>query len=174
MSKKDLKDDEILRYARVRVTESAANVYTQVEINTQLSVERGIIWLIHSIEFHTETALNLNEVAASGREFITVQVTRESKSAIIGFSESDMVQGFLKEINRSAAIGTDVGPLYFHHVTPNVYHYPVPMPYASQSIFIGLLASDATVVGTITVRIGYTIKEVSDKFFFRVAQALVG
>lgn len=170
---RDLSDEEVLRIARMRVTESAAATFTQSNIDTQLSVERGVIWMIHFIEFDFETAGLLGEVAAGTVEDVECQITRESKTGMILSDNADIIQRRKIILSRSAAIGTDAGPLSF--ITPTVLRvdYPIPLPYASQSIFMGVLGTAAT-PHTIAARIGYTVREVSDKFFFRIAQALLG
>jgi len=172
--RKDLTDEEILRMARIRITESALSTFTQGELQTQLSVERGVIWMVHWCEFFFPDSEDMTEVQAAGSEKQTAQVTRESKTALIDNSDSDMLQSCELKASRSAAIGTDAGPLWYTNIMPVLFHYPIPMPIASQSIFVGLQSSDANVTTRVDVRIGYTIREVSDKFFFRVAQALVG
>ena len=169
-----LDDTEILRIARTSVTESAAATYTERSLDTQLSVERGVIWLIHWIEFTFQSQSLLAEVAAGGVELIDAQVTRESKSAIQSFTSADTLQGIEQGIIRSAAIGTDAGPLYYRTKSPMRFDYPIPMPFAGQNIYFGIKGTDAADVHTVGMRIAYTIKEVSDKFFFRVAQSLIG
>jgi hypothetical protein len=169
----ELGDQEILRIARTTVTESAAATYTEVALDTQLSVERGVIWLIHWIEFSFTNVGLLTEVAASGVEAIDAQVTRESKANIQNFTAADTVQGAEVSLHRSAAIGTDAGPLWFKDESPKRFDYPIPLPFAGQNIYVGIRGTDAADPHTVGCRIAYTIKEVSDKFFFRVAQALV-
>ncbi len=170
---KDLSDEEILRIARLRVTESAASTYTETSVDTQLSVERGVIWMIHFIEFDFETVGALKEAAANTVEDLEAQITRESKDGAVLSDNADVVQRRKLILARSPAIGTDAGPLSF--VIPTVLRvdYPIPLPYASQSLFMGVLGT-AAVPHTVAARIGYTVREVSDKFFFRVAQALLG
>lgn len=172
--KKDLIDEDIIRMARTNVNETSAGTYTENEITTQLSVERGVIWLIHWIEFYVDNPNIMREVAADASERFQMQVTRESKSAIIEASDSDMIQKCLLEYVRAPAIGTDAGPIAYLVEQPRRIDYRLPLPYASQSIFCGLKASGASTGGQCDFRIGYTVQEVSDKFFFRVAQALVG
>lgn len=170
---RDLDDEDILRIARLSVTESAAGTYTQTSIDTQLSIERGVIWMIHFIEFSYSQVALLTEVAPASIESITAQITRESKDAIQSFTAADTVQAQSHVVSRSAAIGTDSGPLWLHDVTPKRFDYAVPMVYAGQNIFFGIKGSDASLTHTVEARIGYSIRTVSDKFFFRVAQALV-
>lgn len=170
----DLKDEEILRIARARVTESAAATYTEVSLDTQLSVERGIIWMINFIEFNFSNLELLTEVAAATSEFIAAQVTRESQAALIAGNDVDLLQRSSFLVGRSAAIGTDAGPLWFGTDTVRRVDFPVALPFAASNIHFGIQGTDAASVHTVDIRIGYTIREVSDKFFFRVAQALIG
>lgn len=170
-----LKDDEVVRVIKAYLTLTSA--YAEVSMDTQLSIERGIIWMIHSIQFHIEPSANgitaLAEVAAAGYESIKMQVTRESESGTLDFQEADLIQSHCMSIGRSAAIGTDAGPLWLYEDSPKVYEYRIPLPYASQSIFFGGQTTTGVDVN-IALRIFYTVRSVSDKYFFRVAQALLG
>lgn len=168
-----LSDEAILRVARVRATQSAAGAFTEVSFDTQLSVERGVIWMIHFIEFAWAGVVGLSQVAANAAEIYQAQVTRESKAAIVAGNDSDLIQGHQMQAARSAAIGTDAGPLWLTQDLIRRFDYPVPLPYASQSVFVGIDTTNA-VVETVDLRIGYTIREVDDQFFFRVASALLG
>jgi hypothetical protein len=130
--------------------------------------------MIHFVEFNFESLANFREVAANANEFFSAQLTRESKSGILNSDDSDLLQQQTLEAFRSAAIGTDAGPLW--SMFPRVYRfdYPTPIPYASQSLFFSILGSSSGAAGTVGCRVGYTIRQVSDKYFFRVAQALLG
>lgn len=170
----ELTDEEIIRIARPKVTESAAATFTEVAFDTQLSVERGVIWMISFIEFQFSNLDLLTEVAADSQERIAAQITRESKTAVVAPGDPDLLQFSRPRCTRSAAIGTDAGPLWFFTNDVIVYNYPKPLPYASQSIYLGIVGSHSSDPHTVTARIGYTVRTVSDKFFFRVAQALLG
>lgn len=168
---RDLKDDEIIRFLRFSVTESAAATFTEQDYDTQLSIDRGLIWMVHFIEVDANV-LDLDEVAAGGNESINLQICRESQSDILAFNDSDVIYSFSEVITRSAAIGTDAGPLYNLDYFPKMTKFPIPLPYANQSIYIGL-KSTAAAAKTVTGRIGYILRRVSDKFFYRVAHALI-
>jgi hypothetical protein len=171
---KALKDEEIVRSLKSKVTESGVATYTEIAIDTQLSIERGVIWLIHSIEFYIEELGSLlGGVIADGTEEIELHVARESKAAICDPNDADLIQGLGYDMTRAAAIGTDAGPLYVHVSQPDIFKYAPPLPYASQTIYFGIKSTRATVMSSY-LRILYTIRSVSDKYFFRVAQALLG
>lgn len=172
VSRRDLKDEEIIRFLRFTMTESAAGVYTQITLDTNLSIETGLIWLIHWIEW--EFGPNeIDEPAAGAIEWIQGQITRESKAAMLNLSDSDVIANYKKMIKRSAAIGTDAGPLWFYDPNiPFMQSFPIPLPFASQNIYCAIQSSSAA-AKTIRGRIAYTIRRVSDKFFFRIAQAMI-
>lgn len=173
MAKKSITDSEVLRMARVSVTETAAATFTQQELDTQLSVERGVIWQIHFVEFFLNGLSLLREVAANAQESIDIQLTRTTQTGIVGLTDPDVLIREAYMLSRSAAIGTDAGPLYFYSTLLKRYEFKLPIPVASQSLFLGILGTAAS-AHTVSCRIGYNIEHVSDEYFFRVAQALVG
>jgi hypothetical protein len=115
----------------------------------------------------------MSEMSASGHETVMMHLAKESKSAICDPNDADLIQRCEYEGHRSAAIGTDAGPLYTVMEMPRVYKYAPPLPYASQSIYLAVHTTKSTVLQCF-VRVLYTIRSVSDKYFFRVAQALLG
>jgi len=170
---KSLLDDEVVRFQRFSVTESGAATFTQAAFDTQLSIERGVIWLIHCIEWLIFPD-NLDDVAAGSFENVMCQITRESKSDIVYLNDSDLISFYAQSIGRSAAIGTDAGPLWWYdNDLPKVQKFALPIPYAAQNIYVAIKSTNAS-PQTIRGRIHYTIKEVSDAYFYRVAQALIG
>lgn len=171
---KELSEQEILRIARARVTETAANTFTQVELDTSLSIERGVIWMIQWIEAYYINPLRLAEVGPNLYEQTRAQIARETQTGILDGNDADLIQMFEWGVARSAAIGTDAGPLSFLINPITRVEYRVPIPYAAGSIFLGLRTTHSSLTSTVDFRIGYTLREVSDKYFFRVAQALLG
>lgn len=173
-----LTDADVLRFQRFSVTESAAATFTQTTFDTQLSIERGVIWLIHSVEwmfdFKTSATGGLTEVAVQTQENIQAQVTRESKSAILQLSDSDLVCKTATQVERANTIGTEAGPLYLFN--PNCVikqNFALPIPYAAQNIYVAILSTAGT-ARTVYGRIHYTLVTVSDSYFYRVAQSLLG
>lgn len=170
-STKDLRDDEILRFLRFSVTESAAATYTEVSYDTQLSIDRGLIWLIHFIQIEMLGSA-LDDPAAGAGENLKVQIAREGQSDIVNYSDADLIELAVMEIDRSAAVGTDAGPMYWLSNSPKTFVYAPPLAYAAQNIYIGVKSSSGS-AQTAYGRIGYTLRRVTDKFFYRVAQALI-
>lgn len=166
-----IRDEDVLRFMRFNVTESAAATFTEQEYDTQLSIDRGYIWMIHFIEWD----INLSQIedpAQDATETFTGQITRESKSALITQNDSDLIARIRLLKDRSATIGTDAGPVIHAGVSPYKDNYYPAIPYAAQSIYVAIQTSHAS-VQSLTGRIGYTLARVSEKFFFRVAHALI-
>lgn len=175
MAKKAVRDAlEVVRMARGRVTESAATIFTELEIDTQLSVDRGFIWLIHWIEFEFERLELLDSAAQGDFEEVFAQITKSTQTAIITLDDPDLVQKKSYQLARAATIGTDAGPISFLTESVSRIDYPIPVPYAGQGIFFGIQGTEGGGVHTIAARIGYTLQEVDDRTFYRIAQALIG
>lgn len=170
---KALTDEEVVRFARISLTESAAATYTENGFDTQLSIERGVIWLIHAVDYQVPPGLPLYAVPASDTDTIRAQITRESQTSIQTIVDSDVIDFYQISIGRSAAIGTDAGPLTILTQFPVQHVFPIPIPFAAQQIYFGMVASLA-IAASILIRVHYTIRSVSDAYFYRVAQALIG
>lgn len=169
--RRDLQDDEIIRFLRFSVTETAPATFTEQSYDTNLSIDIGMLWMIHWIEW--DINLNdLDECAAGTVETISGQITREPKSGLLYLNDTDLIARKTVMVQRSAAIGTDAGPMWNHDEHPKLQKFPIPLPYAAQTVYIGLIASAAG-VQNVNGRIAYTLRRVSDKFFVRVAHALL-
>lgn len=167
----DLKDSEILRFLRFSVTESAAATFTQTSIDTNLSVDRGVIWLIHFIEMGLDPEY-IDDPAQNATETFKIQVTRESKTAILSYNDADLIEMGIASKDRVATIGTEAGPSIQYAISPHMFKYQPAIPYAAGTIYVGV-QSTSSAAKTGVGRIGYTIRHVSDKFFYRVASALI-
>jgi len=172
MARKASSLTEVLRFMRFSVVESAAATYTEQSFDTQLSIDRGMIWLIHFIEFGNLNLSLLEDPAQDAMEYMSCQIVRESKSAIIGLDDSDLVEAITVEKDRTATIGTDAGPIILASTTPIKINYSPPMGYAGQNIIVGVIAS-AGAAKTVKGRVGYTLKKVNDRQFLSLAHALI-
>ena len=162
---------EYLNFLRFTVDESAAATFTQQELDTNLSAERGVLMEIHSIEFEFLDSILMREVAAGASEQIICQITRESKSANATLNDADVIAKAWHQISRSAAIGTDAGPLYFTPDSMIKIDFPLPIPYVKPSIFVGIVATIATAT-RVRGRIGYTIRDIARDEFLELLVAL--
>lgn len=160
-----------MNFLRGKVSESAASTYTENEIDTNLSAERGVMMEIHSIEFDF-TLLQLKEISADGEESMAMQLVRESKSSIVNVDDPDLLCKHGEYMFRAAAIGTDAGPLYYNHVRPVQVNFLKPIPYVKPSIIVGIQGSDASAVNTGRFRIGYTLRKINKTEFLELLIAL--
>ena len=162
---------DYLNFLRFSLDESAAATFTQLELDTNLSAERGILMEIHSIEFESLDDILMREVAAGSSEQIICQVTRESKTANATISDADVIAKMWTQISRSSAIGTDAGPLWLSPNSLQRVDFPLPIPYVKPSIFVGLVATTAT-ASRIRGRIGYTLRDIAREEFLELLVAL--
>lgn len=166
-----LREEDILRFLRFSVTESAAATFTENEYQTNLSLERGMIAAIHTLEIEILPS-TLEVPAASSSETVSVQITREGKTALVNFNDSDALIKVVVQVARGAAIGTDAGPVVTLLVNPHRFMYRPPILFAGESLFVGVQATNAA-AQTIRGRIGYSLISVPEKMYFRVANSLL-
>lgn len=163
---------DFLNFLKFSVTESAAATFTEKEIDTNLSAERGVLMEIHSIDLiFPNIILMATEIAANANEVTQFHISRESKTAFIKFDDADCIASIARQMGRSAAIGTDAGPLYQFFENCVRIDFPMPLPYVKPSIFMGLLASAASAT-SVQGRIGYTLRDISRQEFLELLVAL--
>lgn len=163
-------EKEFMAYLRAELTESAASTFTETEIDTGLSTDRGVVMEIHQVEFDF-SCLQLAELSANGEEYVGMHVTKDSQSDILNVNDTELISKYEYSIFRSVAIGTDAGPLWYDKERPIVFTFPKPIPYVKPTIWIGLKGSDATAKNTGRVRIGYTLSKVSKSDFVELLVA---
>ena len=161
-----------LNYLRFSLAESAAATYTELELDTNLSAERGVMMKIHSIEVYNEQLVNVLEVAQSSTEGIAWHVAREGKSIVTPLNDADVIAFQNTLLFRAATIGTDAGPLWFLQELVSKIDFALPIPYVKPSIFIAVQGTDATATAGIKGRIGYTLEEIDRTEFIELLVAL--
>lgn len=164
--------NDFMNFLRFRVAESAAATFTQNELDTNLSAERGVIMEIHSIELLFEGLQLLTEVGADATESVVFQLTRESKTAPVVINDADLILRRTPSIMRSSAVGTDAGPIYVYHDQYVRTDFPKPIPYVKPTIFAAVVGTDASGLQAVSGRIGYTLREVSRSEFIELLVAL--
>lgn len=167
----DPKMEEILRMFRFSVTESAAGTFTQTSYGTNLSLERGVIWEVHFIDFEILPS-TIDTPAAGADEQTQVQITRESKSALVNLDDADLIALVIAEVSRSSAIGTDAGPLWKYWLNPLRFNFNPPLLYGAANIYCAIKSTSGT-ARTGRGRVGYTLRSVTDKMFYQIATALL-
>ena len=161
-----------LNYLRFSLTESAASTYTELEIDTNLSAERGVMMNIHSIEVYNEDLVNVLEVAQSSVEGIAWHLARESKTAVTPINDADVIAFQNTILFRAPTIGTDAGPLWFLSELVSKVDFALPIPYVKPSIFVAVQGMDASATSRLKGRIGYTLEEIDRTEFIELLVAL--
>jgi len=158
-----------LNFLTATLSETTAATFKELEIDTNLSAERGVMMEIHSVEIGTEL---LTEVGAAASETMGFHLARESKTALLSINDKDVVIANVVEIARSAAIGTDAGPLQIFFDRYQRFDFALPIPYVKPSIFLGVQGSDASGFTGVHIRIGYTLREIDREDFLSLLVAI--
>lgn len=150
--------DEVLSWLTAK-TAVMTTAFVQTTIPTGLSIERSIVMLIHRIEWFVPTIQ-----AADGT--IDAQLTRTSQSAILS-PENPLIisvyNGFY-DFTTSGQIVRDM---------PKSEIYVIPPVIATPNIYFACKPSVTPSPDVAYIRIGYSIKTVAEKDFFKLATALV-
>jgi len=156
---------------RVRADHSNTTTFVESALSTNLAIDRGYIWLINRISFYSSTPLQ--DPAAGTSESYVFQITRESKAAIITtLNTPDLICLVKEQINRSAAIGTDAGPLYFRSVWPLVVDFPIPLAFAGNNLYFATQSS-CTLLSVMSAEVQFTLQKVKENDYLRIASALL-
>lgn len=165
-----LKEEEVMRFARFSNIESAAATFTQISLDTNLSIRAPYLWRIRALQLEVK-ATELEWPAQSAIESVMIQFTRESKTGIIAYDDADLLEKVTLEVDRVATVGTDAGPAYKFVQNPLTFPYFTPIVYAGAKIYCGIIGTNSAAI-TVKGRLGYTLEKTTEKAFFRFAGAL--
>lgn len=163
---------DFLNFLTGTLSESVAGTFRELEIDTNLSAERGVMMEIHSVEIARIGTELLMEVGAGASETMGFHLARESKTSLLSINDKDVIIANVVEIARSAAIGTDAGPAYIFFDRYQRFDFVMPIPYVKPSIFFAVQGSDATGFTGANFRIGYTLREIDREDFLSLLVAI--
>jgi len=156
---------------RVRADHSNTNTFVESALSTNLAIDRGYIWLINRIQFYAATPIQ--DPAAGAMESFQFQVTRESKTSIITtLNQPDLICLCKEQVVRSAAIGTDAGPLWISNRWPLVIDFPIPLAFAGNNLYFATQSSHASSC-VMSVEVQFTLQKVKENDYLRIASALL-
>jgi hypothetical protein len=161
-----------LNFLTGTLSETTAATYKELEIDTNLSAERGVMMEIHSFEIARIGMELLSEVAQGASETMGFHLARESKSSLLTINDKDIIIADVYELSRAATIGTDAGPLWNQFTRYKRYDFAMPIPYVKPSIFFGVQGSDASGFTGGNFRIGYTLREIDREDFLSLLVAI--
>ena len=161
-----------LNFLTGTLSETTAATYKELELDTNLSAERGVMMEIHSVEIARIGTELLTEVGAAASETMGFHLARESKTSLLSINDKDVIIANVVEIARSAAIGTDAGPLTIFFDRYQRFDFALPIPYVKPSIFFGVQGSDASGFTGANFRIGYTLREIDREDFLSLLVAI--
>ena|SRR3990170_1392426 len=149
--------DEVLAWLSAEVT-GLTTAFAQATILTGLSIERSLIILIHRIEWFVPAV-------HGGDGNVAAQITRTSQTAILTVNNPLVVAPYINHMDFTTS-----GQIFKE--MPKGEIYVVPIPIASPALYFGVTPSATPTPDSARVRIGYTVKSVAEKDFFKLAAAI--
>lgn len=148
---------EILRNIRTNLTLSAADTYTEVEINLALSLESRFLYFVTDI-----FVMNSDQAITSG-DIWEWQITRRTQAALVNYSNSNVLwKG--GHINLLTTSGMSTVPLQ-EHISLN-HPYAIAMP----SLFFGADSAGAGSALDFSLNIQYFPMKVTQAQFWEASQ----
>lgn len=149
---------DVLRSIRGTVTQSGANAYTETEINLALSLESRFLFYVTGLQVFFES---INQV--DDDTIFTWHLSRATKSAVGGFSDSDIIW-----VGGFGVLTTTSGAA----VWPPVMCRELAHPYAiaNPSLYFGIDTVGAAVACSASIQLQYYPEKVTQNKFWEAAQ----
>lgn len=152
-----LRNDLIKTSLRATVTESAANTFTEQQIDTNLSIRGDHIFIVTGVFWQHNAVLN-----GTGDQ-IAMQLTYATQSGLITASDND----FLFGIHQAHEVATQGAATYLKSIWMPMDEFPV----AVTALFLGVQGVSLASAVQASVKIhGYHVK-VNTTEYFRLAQS---
>ena len=137
-----------------KITMSAANTFTEIDISTPVGKSENLAMLIHQISVDVITQL---DAPAQGDECV-IQVTSATKSSQVNFDDPDL----LLKTKRAFGLSTNGGQ-WFEHTF--VKYFSPPILYARSKIYGGMVTTGQGAAKDAGIQIGYTLEKVPQDLF---------
>ncbi|MBA7550140.1 hypothetical protein ES705_42646 [subsurface metagenome] len=145
-----------MEFLRVAVTETAANIYTEEQVQTPTSKTENMAMLIHSIEMDPN---RIEAVAPSNGDYTQMQVTDRSQT---GFKQVSR-PGVLASVSLTTVLNAVYNNLSI--IGKTSYKFDPPLLYPKAQIYCAINSQGTDLVATGHFRIGYTLEKVSREDF---------
>jgi len=149
----------ILRNIRASVTMSAANTYTESEVNLALSLESRFLYFVTAVQ----SCLRNPAAAMDGDTDYSWHIARASQVAVLPISNSSVLWG-----NGLARVQTTTGGSVFE--TGSTQHMSPAYAVANPSLFFGLNSTSAGLAIIVDWNIWYYPMKVTQNQFWEASQ----
>lgn len=165
--------DQWLQYVRSSVTESAANTFTEAQINLPVVVAEGFVIEAHLVEFQIPgpdlAALQATDDNAS----VSVQLTKATQSAIVPLSDPDYIYGHQLQWLSPAARTAEKAPVLPIQLFGALnWQFPEPILLPFEQIHLGAVSFGLASAQTYRVRIGYKTVRLTTRQLPELIQAV--
>lgn len=148
---------EVLRNIRTNVA-IADTTYTEQECNLALSLESSFLYYVTCVSVALDTLSALDTSAA-----VQWQITRKSKTAIVGYNDSDVLfKGGWENLITTSGVASFL----------LTEHQPQAHPYAvaSPSLYFGVLGTGIAASMNVNLNMSYYPQKVTQKQFWEASQ----
>ena len=145
---------------RDQVTESAANTFTQREIQTPVSRSEKLAMLIWKIQIWPDIA----EEEDTQDNSVIVQLTKSTATAVVVPEDDDLVFRWRHGVRAGVNAGT-LSEYLIERMDPQVATFQPPLLYAKSSIFLGIVGSGNSAAKAVGCHVYYTLERIPDALF---------
>jgi hypothetical protein len=159
--------DRYMEFLNASVRQSAANTYTQEEVDLPVSENENLAMLIHRIDLFVDTP----DIVDATWTRVAGQLTWRSEAGMIWWDDPSLIARLDEDISTGQAQGT-LSEFFDHRrLGANVYIFQPAVLVAQRQIFIATDGDGCAAAMGCVARIGYTIEKVSKEAFI---SSLVG
>lgn len=162
-------EDRFANLMTAKVTLSAANVLTYVEVLTGISLGAGIGILIDAVEYFWDTA-TVAEMTADGDSLIAAWATSNRAIDLYELTDSRLIHQASLTKQYHSAVGFDFLQ------RPIVHQFFPPMIVATPKMYLGFDTEGLTSPGVMRSKLYFRYIELTDKEYLEIAETnlLVG
>jgi len=142
---------------RGAVTETAANTYTEVQVDTNLAIRGDHVFIISGIWFLAAGSL------AGAADMIQCQIAYASQTGIISVNDPDWLCGWRWRMELTTSGSTVWEPMRYIPIN----HFPI----AVSGLYLGIQGASLGAAATIAAKIEGYHQKVNTQEYFRLAQS---
>lgn len=147
---------DFMEYLRGTVTETGANTFSQVTINTPVGRANQLAMLIHEIVMELDPTNSIDALADN--DGINMQVTKDSETNLVGVDSESHIASH----DQTFKLVTS-GATTFDRRKTKIFN--PPLLYAKSKMFFSAVSAGQAAAKTYNVKIGYTIEKVDKTSF---------
>ncbi len=151
-----------MEFLRGKITETAANTYTEVEISAPTSRSEKLAMLIWQILFQ----LDLPTLEDGESNFTRTHLANAtSQTPIHDLDDDECLHRMRANIQAGAGQGSLSEYLILDQTGPEIRYFAPPLLYAKDSLFLAIEGTGNPTAKAVQVQVGYTLERVPPEMF---------